>query len=167
MPCIICRRWGHNSRTCPIRGERTPTTNSVLARSTVALQNRRITNLVPTNRWSRFKIGITGNPENRATSQEYREYSELILLYRTTSQARVRQWERHAAPIVRRFHARCANEEGSLGAGNLGNARWYYLYIVRRRRWFNPLEPLWNGGCRMGTHCFKMSARAPLSIISE
>jgi len=132
--CSICNRTGHNRRNCPIRGERTPTKNSVIPRRSIAAQNSRIRRLVPTGKWSKFKIGITGNPDTRATQQDYKIYSEMILLHKTSSKSKVRKWEKDTAEIVRAYHSRCANQEGSLGGGPLTERGPYYLYLVRRRR---------------------------------
>ena len=132
--CGVCSRTGHNRRTCPIRGERTPIKNWVLRRRSIAAQNSRIRRLVPTAKWSKFKIGITGNPDSRAAQQDYRIYSEMILLHKTSSESRVRQWEKDTAEIVTKYHSRCANQVGSLGGGPLTERGPYYLYLVRRRR---------------------------------
>tara|TARA_X000001036_G_scaffold319760_1_gene298240 strand:+ start:474 stop:908 length:435 start_codon:yes stop_codon:yes gene_type:complete len=132
--CGVCGRTSHNRRTCPIRVERTPTKNWVLKRKSLAAQNSRIIRLVPTGKWSKFKIGITGNPDTRATQQDYQIYSEMILLHKTSSEKIVRQWEKDTAEIVRKYYSRCANQVGSLGSGPLTERGPYYLYLVRRRR---------------------------------
>ena len=132
--CSICNRTGHDRRNCPIIGERTPTKNSVIPRRSIAAQNSRIRRLVPTGKWSKFKIGITGNPDKRATQQDYKIYSEMILLHKTSSKSIVRKWEKDTAEIVRAYHSRCANQVGSLGGGPLTERGPYYLYLVRRRR---------------------------------
>ena len=132
--CSVWARTGHNRRNCPIRGERTPTKNRVIKRRSIAAQNSRIRRLVPTERWSKFKIGITGNPDRRATQQDYRVYSEMILLHKTSSESRVRKWEKDTAEIKKAYHSRCENHIKSLGKGPLTERGPYYLYLVRRRR---------------------------------
>lgn len=132
--CSICGRTGHNKLTCPVKAERTPSKNRVLPWKSVNAQNNRIKSLVPAKKWSKFKIGITGNPDGRPSSPEYREYSELILLYKTTSKKVVRQWEKDTAPIVTRFYARCENKVEKLGSGKLTETGPYFLYIVRRKK---------------------------------
>ena len=132
--CSICNRTGHDRRNCPVIGERTPTKNSVIPRRSIAAQNSRIRRLVPTKKWSKFKIGITGNPDTRATQQDYKIYSEMILLHKTSSKSKVRKWEKDTAEIKKAYYSRCENQVKSLGKGPLTERGPYYLYLVRRRR---------------------------------
>ncbi len=72
-----------------------------------------------------FKIGITSNPNSRA-SQYGDEYDEMVVLYRTTSNRFVRKLE---TVLIEEYWEHCNNEIGG-GGGQIGSAP-YYLYIVR------------------------------------
>ena len=74
---------------------------------------------------STLKIGITSQYEHRAAAYG-RQYSEMILLYRTTSEAHVRGIEEY---LIDRYWAYCDNLRGG-GGGPLGKPP-YYVYIVR------------------------------------
>ena len=83
---------------------------------------------------SAFKIGITNDPWRRMREYEVyspRHYSEMIVLYETSSFT-------HAADLERRlinhqwYDPRIRNQIS--GGGGRPGAGWYYLYVVRRRR---------------------------------
>jgi hypothetical protein len=74
-----------------------------------------------------FKIGITNDPRVRFSKKDYSSYQEMIVLYRSSSHASVKQVERdlidHNKEITKN---RIAG-----GGGNVGKPP-YYLYIALR-----------------------------------
>ena len=74
---------------------------------------------------SSLKIGITGLPASRADSYG-NQYSEMIVLYKTSSDGFVRAIE---AMLIDEYWEDCDNSIGG-GGGSLSGPP-YYLYIVR------------------------------------
>lgn len=81
-----------------------------------------------------FKVGITNWPENRILQYEHehpRHYSEMIVLYETTSRQNAANLER-ALIDYNWYRAELRNQIG--GGGGRHGEGWYFLYMVRRRR---------------------------------
>ncbi len=74
----------------------------------------------------RFKIGITNDPEGRA-SEYTRKYSRMVVLFKTSSLTRIRNVERQ---MVDRYidHPKNDNKVGG-GGGDYGDSP-YFLYVV-------------------------------------
>jgi len=77
------------------------------------------------DRVSTFKIGITGNPDNRAAAYDY---DEMVVLYETRSERHARDLE---AILVEDYRDYCDNKRRG-GAGRLSGPP-FYLYVVRNR----------------------------------
>ena len=77
-------------------------------------------------RYSRFKIGITGNPDGRA-AQHRAQYTEMIVLYGTSS----RDYVRHVETILIEDYVDFSDNERGGGGGLAWSFDRYYLYIVR------------------------------------
>jgi hypothetical protein len=90
---------------------------------------RRVSAYTRDDRVSRFKIGITNNPDGRFSNGYARDYDEMVVLYRSSSIDSVSQVEcdliEHNAEITRN---RIAG-----GGGDYGHPP-YYLYLVVRYR---------------------------------
>ena len=76
------------------------------------------------DRCTRFKIGITGDPERRAR-QYLDDYDEMVVLYETPSQKHVRDTERH---LTEYYWDYCDNSIKG-GNGRLSDPP-FYLYVV-------------------------------------
>ena len=74
------------------------------------------------------KVGITSNPRQRSQWSGYRDYDEMVLVYRTTSENYARRVE---IELIEGWCHMLDNEQ--LGGGQLG-APPHYVYIVRARR---------------------------------
>jgi hypothetical protein len=89
---------------------------------------QRIAAYARVDRVKSFKIGITNNPTARAALYRYQtRYDEMILVYRTSSDAMVRNTERE---LTEWFWDDCENE--ILGGGGPSGEPPYYLYVVVR-----------------------------------
>lgn len=92
---------------------------------TVARLHRRISAL---KRKSDFKIGFTNNPDKRASQYDSSRYYQMVVLYETGSDERVRKLE---AMLIGKHREDSDNEIGG-GGGPKGKGK-RYLYIVRSR----------------------------------
>lgn len=88
----------------------------------------RVSRLTRTDKVSSFKIGITNNPEKRICSYVTHgsRYSEMIVLYKTTSLRYLRQVEKDLIS----YHANFTSNIIGGGGGRYG-APPYYVYLVR------------------------------------
>ena len=73
----------------------------------------------------RFKIGITGYPEVRSDAYGP-EYTEMVVLYQTTSEHYIRELERL---LVDEYRSHIDNE--TRGGGGDVKGPPFYLYVVR------------------------------------
>ena len=89
----------------------------------------RISAFTQLRRCDGFKIGITGNPQRRASQYPY-GYDEMVVLYKTSSQTQVRKMEKYLTEV---YLGDCDNSVGG-GGGLLGDPP-YYLYIVLSHVW--------------------------------
>ena len=128
MSCSICRKKGHNRRTCEIKQNTTKLENKITKYKSKKVTQRRILHFA--GKRKTYKIGITGDPEKRRTGQDYQGYTRMILLHKTTSMDKVRKWEGEHEDLVRRHHKRNKNMENGLKKGGLKKNRFYYLYVV-------------------------------------
>ena len=86
----------------------------------------KISALTRWDRCSRFKIGITGDPDRRAY-QYGNLYDDLVVVYKTRSEKFVRDWEWYLTCC---YWGDCDNSIKG-GGGKLEGPP-YYLYVVRR-----------------------------------
>ena len=129
MSCSICRKKGHNRRTCKIKKNTTKLEDKVTKYISKKVTQQRILRFAGERK--SYKIGITGDPKKRRTGKDYQGYTRMILLHKTTSFDKVRKWEGEHEDLVRRHHKRNKNMENGLKKGGLkNNARFYYLYVV-------------------------------------
>ena len=84
----------------------------------------RVSALTRIDRVSGFKIGITSNPDVRA-SQYGDLYDEMVVLYESSSEDNVREMERHLVDYYRDD----SDAERGGGGGRLGQPP-YFLYVV-------------------------------------
>lgn len=78
---------------------------------------------------SRFKIGITNNPQARFSKGYSAKYDEMIVLYRSSSLDFVSQVE---CDLIKHNEELAKNRVGG-GGGNYGDPP-YYLYIVLKQK---------------------------------
>ncbi len=87
--------------------------------------NARLSPLTQSDHCSSFRIGITGNPYERASRYES-SYDELIVLYESDSDQHARDTERYLAYYYWDY---CDN---SMNGGKALMGPPYYIYLVRR-----------------------------------
>ena len=75
-----------------------------------------------------FKIGITGDPEQRSAVYD-ETYDRMIVLYETKSEKNARNFERR---LIDFYREHCDNERRG-GGGRLGGPP-FYLYVVTNWR---------------------------------
>ena len=80
-----------------------------------------------------FKIGISSAPRNRAALYRYKDphYREMVVLYKTSSEASVRNTERELTAWFLDDYE-CDNQ--NLGGGGPLGPPPYFLYVVLRER---------------------------------
>ena len=77
----------------------------------------------------RFKIGITNNPERRASQYRYNDYRLMHILYETSSIDHARELEKN---LIAQFRDKCKNRLENIIGGGSGRPSdgMYYLYVV-------------------------------------
>lgn len=92
--------------------------------------HQRISAYTRTGRCAAFKIGITNNPDRRASL--YRSngavYHEMLVLYRTSSDSHVREMERFLCD----YYSGCSDNINAGGGGPSSEGP-YYLYVTIQR----------------------------------
>jgi hypothetical protein len=86
-----------------------------------------------------FKVGITCNPKKRAALYKHKDphYHEMIVIYKTSSDALVRDIERDLT-VWFMTDAECDNM--NIGGGGRCGCAPYYLYVVLREPINKPSE---------------------------
>lgn len=96
---------------------------------------QRISAYIRSDRAKKFKVGITNNPERRASSydtqcaiQRATKYDEMIVVYQTQSKRNLDQMERF---LIEYYDGNSDNINN--GGGGPKGVPPYFLYVVRRR----------------------------------
>lgn len=92
--------------------------------------HQRVSAFTRNDRCVSFKIGITNNPNRRASLYRSNStiYHEMVVLYKTSSDAHVRYMERFLCD----YYADVSDNVNA-GGGGLGGEGPYYLYVTIKR----------------------------------
>ena len=80
---------------------------------------------------SKFKIGITGKPKQRARRLAFDGWKEMVLIYSTTSDAygRYSEYMLFKRDLLKKYPTQCLNRAGGGTGVRVGHKR-YFIYIL-------------------------------------
>ena len=80
---------------------------------------------------SKFKVGITGKPKQRARRLAYDGWKEMVLIYSTTSKGygKYAEYMLIKDNLLRKYPGQCLNHAGGGVGVRVGHKR-YFIYIL-------------------------------------